>query len=552
MKKVILFLMTLVLIVTLTGCGTKPTATVSSEDLRRSSYSFNLKVDDKDIVTKGSVLVNFYKISKKEETLITTKTLATFDESVSVTGLESDTEYRCDCVCTYGKKSHIIYSWVITTKSAGTKYDPIIINTAEEFVNAINTDYSTDAYYELGADIDFAEYKPTDDQGNEIAFEGLATTSAKAFSGYINGANHKIKNVTITSSTTYNGLFGYLKGTLENIDFENISITATRDTSSTTYVGGVAGYSYHGVKLNVECKTQYVGGVTGYAFASNLDYVDVENLEITSKGSNTAYVGGLTSYLCQNSSSKYGKVIESTVSGKVNVSETKVLYYGGLVGFLKAGATINKAIANVDATLYTTGETCAAGLVGKANLSTAEDRNSINYVVAMGKITYKTYGKTAIAESSNPVIIGGLLGSATAVKVTNAYIDMALNEECKMGKDGELYTGLVFGRGYEFHTELHNAVINGSITAVTADSDAESKISIHGYDGSTYIDGLDEKPLSVIDSENVDYISISINIDGTESSYPENTASAALAKASFDTTVLDVEVDGSKLVVSFK
>ena len=87
MKKIFVFLMTLVLIFTLAACSKKPTATIENENIKRSSYSFDLKVDDKDIVTKGSVLVNFYKITKKEESLVSTKTLSTFDETVSVTGL---------------------------------------------------------------------------------------------------------------------------------------------------------------------------------------------------------------------------------------------------------------------------------------------------------------------------------------------------------------------------------------------------------------------------------------------------------------------------------
>ena len=222
MKKIIVFFMTLVLIFTVTGCGKKPTAKIENEDLKRTSYKFDLKVDDKDIVTKGSVLVNFYNIEKKDEVLVSTKTLTTFDETVSVTGLESDTDYRCDVVCTYNKKSHIIYSWVITTLKDGTENEPIKISTANELVDFITKDYSEDAFYELANDIDFATYTNKDSEGNEVPFAGLSTTSSTAFAGTLNGNNHTIRNVNLTTSRTYNGFFGDLKGTIEDVNFENL------------------------------------------------------------------------------------------------------------------------------------------------------------------------------------------------------------------------------------------------------------------------------------------------------------------------------------------
>ena len=562
MKKVIVFFMTLVLIFTLAGCGKKPKATIENEDLRRSSYKFDLKVDDKDMVTKGSVLVNFYKISKKDEELVSTKTLATFDETVSVTGLESNTEYRCDVVCTYDKKSHIIYSWVITTKKDGTQYDPIILSTAEEFVNAIRNDYSSDAYYKLGNDIDFSTFEELDSEGNAKAFEGLSSTSSAAFCGNLDGAGYTIKNVTITSSTTYNGLFGYLKGTLENVNFENIEVNVTRDSSTTTYVGSVCGYGYQGklinvkidgVKLNVDAKTQYVGGVVGYSFATNLDYVDAKNVDIKATNANTSYVGGLTAYLCQNSSSRFGKIIESSVSGVASVTKTKTSYYGGLVAFVKAGASVDKAISNMDATINAITLAKAGGLIGQINLNSVDIDLYIKNVVAMGNITLETIKDTDVEEASDDIYVGGLIGSATATKVESALVDMNLDVTAKIAKEKKLYVGLIFGSGFEYHTELHKAIINGSITAVTDGSDTEAEISIHGFDGAIYIDGGDEKPISTIDSANVNYIKLDMLVDGTDLSYPSvETFDSALTKSELDLNVWDVKQENNKFVVNFK
>ncbi|MCR5307534.1 MAG: hypothetical protein K6E24_00875, partial [bacterium] len=371
MKKIIGFFMALALLVTLSACGVKPTATVENPIIKRSSYSFDLKVEDKDIVTKGSVLVNFYKISKKEEELVSTKTLSTFSENVSVTGLVSDTDYRADVVCTYNKKEHIIYSWTFKTNVKGTEYDPIMLTSAQELVDNLTNDYSSDAFYCLANDIDFAEYK--DDEGNAKVFAGLSSTSSSAFCGHLDGKGYSIKNVTVTTTQTYNGFFGYLKGYLDNITFENVNVNVTRDSSTTTYSGIVCGYAYQAkmnnvtlkdCKLTVDAKSQYNGSLAGYGFASNFNYSKVNNLEISSTSGTTVYTGGITGYLCQNSSSKYGKIYDCTVDGKITIANSTTLYYGGLVGLLKAGSEINRGIANIDADIHSTGASRIGGIIG--------------------------------------------------------------------------------------------------------------------------------------------------------------------------------------------
>lgn len=560
MKKIIVFFMTLVLIFTMTGCGKKPSAKIENEDIRRSSYKFNLTVDDLDIVTKGSVLVNFYKISKKDEVLVSTKTLTTFSESVSVTGLDSDTEYRCDVVCTYNKKSHIIYSWIVKTKKDGTEFDPIKITTANELVENITKDYSEDAYYELDADIDFTTYSNKDDEGNEIAFEGLSLTSSQAFAGTLKGNNHTIKNVNISSSASYNGFFGYFKGTLEDVKFEDISVTVNRDSSTTTYTGSVCGYAYQAKFINVEvvnstltvsAKTQYTGGVVGYSFATNLINCSNKNTNITSKALNgtTSYVGGLTSWIQQNSSDKYGKIMNATVEGTINISETKALYYGGLVALAKTGSTIERSIANINATISTYDKVEAGGLIGNVKMDDSKIADRIKNVVAKGNINYSTMKEDADVQIDGDVIIGGIIGSATGVKLSNAYSEMELVIKAQIKNSHNLYSSLVFGEGYDVHTTLSNAIVNGTINYDTTGSEDEVKPQFHGFDGSVYIDSEGyEKPMSIIDDATVKYVKIKIN----ESEYAEYIAiKDAVSSANWNTAIWNVKDDGDKLIISF-
>lgn len=562
MKKIIVFFMTLTLIFTLAACsGKKPTASIDNENIKRSSYSFDLKVDDKDIVTKGSVLVNFYKITKKDESLVSTKTLSTFSETVSVTGLDSNSDYRADVLCTYSKKSHIIYSWTFKTNEKGTEFDPIQITTFKELVDSIANDYSTDVYYELANDIDFNDYK--DEEGKAIEFSGMSATSSSSFQGHLDGKGFAIKNVKVTSSQTYNGIFGYLKGTIENLKIENAEVSVTRESSTTTYSGILCGYGYQAKlinvdiidsKLTVSSKTQYTGGIAGYGFATNFNYCDTKNVEISASGASTAYVGGVTSYLCQNSSNKYGKIISSTTNGKITISGTQTLYYGGLVGLLKAGASIDNGLADINATINAYGATKAGGIVGQTNLNTASDNKAIKNVVAKGNITFKSIKETDVIECNDDILIGGLIGSATNANIENAYIEMAIDIEAKAKEGKKIYSGLAFGDGYELHTELHNTIINGSITAVTTGSDDAADISIHGYDGATYIDAdSNEKPMSTIDKETVKYVKIELDIDGVAQTYPSPiTINDAKTNNNWDSNIWDVIVDGDKLVITFK
>lgn len=566
MKKIIIFFMTLVLMFVITGCGKKPVAKIENEDIKRSSYKFDLTVDDKNMVTKGSVLVNFYKLTKKDEVLFTTKTLTTFSETVSVTGLESDCDYRCDVMCTYNQKAHIIYSWVITTKKDGTQFDPIAISTANELVDFLSTDYSTDAYYELANDIDFADYQAKDSEGKDVAFSGIASTSSTAFSGTLFGNGYTIKNATITSENSYNGFFGYLKGTLEDVNFDNIKVNVKRTTSSTTYTGAVCGYGYQAKLINVnltnstvtvDAKTQYTGGLIGYAFATNVTYSKNTGVTIDSTNATTGYVGGITSYLCQNSSSKFGKIYSASVSGTVNVSKAQTLFYGGLVGFLKAGSYIDKSIANMDATITSYGASKIGGLIGQANLNSVEDITIeyIKNVVAKGSINYKTIKEEEIVENDDTVIIGGLIASATATKINQAYIEMNIDIEGKFGESGKLYSGLVFGRGYEYHTELHKAIINGGIKAVTTGSNETAAIRVFAYDGETYNDGGVDKPLSVIDDVNVKYVKIDLDVNGTVTPYTDTISIVdAPSVATWDTAIWTVEIDSENktIDVTFK
>ncbi|WP_294878589.1 filamentous hemagglutinin N-terminal domain-containing protein [Sulfurimonas sp. RIFOXYB12_FULL_35_9] len=110
--------------------------------------------------------------------------------------------------------------------------------------------------YTLGSNIDMTG----------ITFVPIGPShSADAFSGFFDGLNHTISNLTITAPTSdYKGLFGYAYDpTIQNIGLVNVSITGQ------DYVGGLVGASVSTGYVN-NCYVTGTGTVTGRDYTGGL------------------------------------------------------------------------------------------------------------------------------------------------------------------------------------------------------------------------------------------------------------------------------------------
>ncbi|MCL1816699.1 MAG: hypothetical protein FWG43_03750 [Clostridiales bacterium] len=117
----------------------------------------------------------------------------------------------------------------------------------------------------LGADIDLSGYGASFNNGKGWIPIGKYRASSVNFhfSGSFDGGNHKIKGLLINdSSLSTAGLFGYMNGTVKNMEIINGNIIGR------TYVGAILGYG-NGVVENC-CVTgtisgnEYVGGIVGF------------------------------------------------------------------------------------------------------------------------------------------------------------------------------------------------------------------------------------------------------------------------------------------------
>ena len=174
----------------------------------------------------------------------------------------TDAQYQTNNTYYYtiNKKIEADTSWYNETATTFTLSD-----TADlfGFANLVNGGKGfRDRTVELANDIDLAGYNWTP----------IGNTDSIVFAGTFNGNNHKITGMNIHASYgQYIGLFGYVTGTVQNVQVEgSIDVSNT----STLYVGGIVGCldSSGEVRnclavINTEAAGQkrlYVGGVVGF------------------------------------------------------------------------------------------------------------------------------------------------------------------------------------------------------------------------------------------------------------------------------------------------
>ena len=248
---------------------------------------------------------------------------------------------NCNAIVDYlispSKSSAWDGSLVATTYhgGSGTLSDPYQIFSAKEFVyflNQINNGETYDGvYFVLTSNINLGGF----------AINSTSLTEKTIFKGTLDGNSHKVFNFSInTTDNTYNGLFGYMDGTIKNIGFET-SMTITTSKTTDVYVGLIIG------NLSGTLENVYVSGA------------------LTSTSLRSSYVGGMVGY-------STGTILNSYSSVTINSTSTNLkCYAAGLVGYNDGTITGSFAYGNVSAKGYAETYSYASGLVA------AEGTNSI-------------------------------------------------------------------------------------------------------------------------------------------------------------------------------
>ena len=375
-----------------------------------------------------------------------------------------------DSILTGGEATQVADEKAGELAGKGTEEEPYLIESIEDLVTFSNNVSGGNSYEEkvvkLGINLDFnstlsyVDYTRTDygdinkANGTEELKTELTTgggfipigNAEKQFKGTFDGGAHTIKNLYISATSDYMGLFGYCgdKSSIKNIVISNVNITSTED-----YVGGLAGRNYGTIdRVKTEggeiTAKQYVGGITGWS-----------NGEITSCSNDgeirgERHVGGIAGYSeksivdnCNNNGIIIG-------DGVLNTDQNYHVDAGGIVGYATSQSEIrNSHNYNEVKTIAETGKTkiIVGGIVGAAR----------------GKSTiYNCYNEGKIGTLENGILqVGGICGAVwEGTTVTKCYNKKEIN--------GRSFVGGVAGNaGYKSTIVIDNCYNIGEVKGIT-------------------------------------------------------------------------------------
>ena len=309
----------------------------------------------------------------------------------------------------------------------------------------INTDTTTLAKnYALGSDLTLSGTNNWNPIGN---------TSTK-FTGKLDGLNHKVSNLNISTAGAYVGFFGYTNtgSIIQNIHLENANIS-----SNNNQVGLLVGSSESTIK-NAHTSGEIigsdnVGGLVGYNDGT------IKSSSSSAKVTGDQYTGGLVG----NNSRTIEK---SYATGSVKGTNENT---GGLVG--RNGVNINNSYA----TGNVIGIKGVGGLVGlnDSNINNSYATGSVNGTDGVGGLAgrnYETFSEITNSYSIGKVTgtsnVGGLVGDYSGGTVSSNFWDTQTtgqaNSAVGMGK-----TTKEMSYGQMYKNASWDIVVDNSVASTT-------------------------------------------------------------------------------------
>ena len=352
----------------------------------------------------------------------------------------------------------------------GTEADPYqIANSAELKALSEKTNegsLGSGKYFELVSDIDMAD----------VEFAPIGTVT-HPFNGVFDGQNHTVSNLTINSTTGDDGLFGFVKGDENIVDFYSNWNKNGYNYNMTGLGNGYTAEIKNLVLENATVKTTADKKATGAVVGSAI-YASVTN--ITVKKSNVEGFKGV------------GGVIGNIDGAYVNNCSTdssttvfaRVYNVGGIIGTTantnsgdvkKASGIFN--CKNYAAVTQNAHSGYAAGILGSGQ--NGQD-NVISGCINYGKVVVKNIVKEN--ETSSSYGVGGILGSANGVKlVLNCTNEKTATFEIENGKLEKGFVNAVagisfYGSGITFYNCTNKASFSApanSVAGITVSEGAD-------------------------------------------------------------------------------
>ena len=251
---------------------------------------------------------------------------------------------------------------------SGTKLSPYVILNAEQLAHLSFVVGGNDAdyigkYYKLGADILLNGGKIINDKGALVADSSKLHkwtpigNSSVAFSGHFDGNGFSISGMFINTTSSHNGLFGNVSGSVSNLTVENSWVTGGK------FTGGIVGLNI-GTLENLKNKAavigneECVGGVVGKTAQKQYRYNSVlKNISNSGIVVGKKIVGGVSG--CATYATIDGLENSAIIEGEIQV--------GGVIGGI--GSSSENDIKNLKNTGDVIGQHFVGGVSGHCGAS---------------------------------------------------------------------------------------------------------------------------------------------------------------------------------------
>ncbi|MEW5798839.1 MAG: GLUG motif-containing protein [Bacteroidota bacterium] len=274
---------------------------------------------------------------------------------------------------------------LVQPSGSGTSADPYLVANLNNLFWITQNNSSWNKYFQQTADINAAQ-DTSWDGGNGFSPIGNSSTQ---FTGTYDGNGHTISNLFVNrSSTNTVGMFGYISGaTIKNLKLSNVDITGS------TYVGGIAGWSY---TSSIDSSSAG-GNVSGSGVVGGLAGFNDYNSQIRYSYSTATVTGGNSAGGIAGLNYNGSTISRSYATGSVSITA----YNAGGV----AGANVNSTISNCYSTGNINGNNNIGGLVGSDE---------------SGAVVSNSYSTGSVTGSSS---VGGLVGTTVSSTVSNSFWD---------------------------------------------------------------------------------------------------------------------------------
>ena len=329
------------------------------------SYSDELLPNQEDIYLdiSNEFKIVSVEIEKNAVDQIAGQIIVTNTNEAEVTGVEIDgMDVTVKSILTRDGKTYINITakpnkFYDTYKITKVKYKESGVNKEQEVEGKIEVQFYKELYnFEDWQEIEEGTYQNYRLM-SDIDFAGRTNVKTNVTMARLEGVNGNkiLKNIDLIFNASENGLIKEISTNLENINFENISISNENNGNNLGIIvqnnGNINNIKFTQIEINAS-KMQYVGCISNNV--GNISNINLADIQIY--GNN--YTGGFI-----------GSTVETEITD-INISDFTVFgydYVGGIFGII-TGIDVSNNIGNMKASKgNVSGYNCTGGIIGKGS-----------------------------------------------------------------------------------------------------------------------------------------------------------------------------------------